>query len=823
VTEQPAKPKTVSLPPGTLGRVIREAVTKGAAVMAEAATDAAAKRAAEVARSSRRSPHDTVLVVDFGTAFTKAKLFVPGDAEPRLVTDPLKGDSRWPSCIYLGPDRVEVGEQADARRLENAKYTKRTFTEFKRHLGTKSTFGPDDQPRAAWELACELLKAIKVRAQQLVTQPVDRLLITCPGDFKIGIARDSRWADLDRACREAGFDDIEYLPEPVAAAYAPVSGSPFTAGQIVLVYDWGGGTFDAALVKIAPQLHQVLATGSVPFCGGADIDEMLVAEIRKLTGNPADTGKSRRNERLKSSARKIKELLGDADKWPVSAPDDEDDEDEDGEEHVITRERLDELVSGQQPGTGLIDKTFDLIKQLIEGAKLEPVTPDAVLAVGGTTAMQLVRRRLDELDYPVRQPVNQDYAVIDGAVAWARLGRYRQACPEDLILDEIPLRWPIPGDRHEATISTWLAQPGDTVRPGETIVRVALPDGALWDLKADRPGTLAAQHYRKDHRVRSADWLATIQPLLPGTTEATVLPRLWREIPGAVTVAALSADGRYVATANGVTVRAYDLVRWALVGTVKAEGTIEQLLFTPAGEIVATSGGTFTAWRQETLQRRWSHKDGRNGARMAASPDGKFLAISSPQDARVLVASAKDRSILDTVNLDHSYNFSAGHASTYSPDGKLLIPASNGAVGIKSASADTRLRIVSGHSFRVLAVRANDNWIYASAGNHKISTHRPEDWSAREVAATVDGYSVSTLAFNRSGTLLAAGLSSGNVDLRRVFADTLSASAGTVRTGADCIFTAFTPDGYYLITANSVGLAIWSLADTILPVAASAR
>ena len=57
--------------------------------------------------SHGRSPRDMVLVVDFGTVFTEAALLVHGARYD--VTDPLEGDRRWPSCVYAGPDGVEIG------------------------------------------------------------------------------------------------------------------------------------------------------------------------------------------------------------------------------------------------------------------------------------------------------------------------------------------------------------------------------------------------------------------------------------------------------------------------------------------------------------------------------------------------------------------------------------------------------------------------------------------------------------------------------------------------------------------------------------------
>jgi molecular chaperone DnaK (HSP70) len=263
----------------------------------------------------------------------------------------------------------------------------------------------------------------------------------------------------------------------------------------VLVYDFGGGTFDAAVLRIGARQHEVLAADSIPFCGGADIDTLLIEEIREVA--KAGLGDDRVEARLKIEAAEVKKRLSQADPWPVEGPDD-------GEPRYIARARLNELITAD----GLIDKTLELVNKLVDDTK---VKPDVVLPVGGTTLIPLVKERIGELGYPISEPMDETSAVVDGAAAWARLGADRRVGPSPSTPEDTPLRWPIPGDR--ATVSSWLAEPKDRVNRGDTIVRVRLSDGELWDLQADERGILVAQHYQKDDEVRSVDWLATVRRL----------------------------------------------------------------------------------------------------------------------------------------------------------------------------------------------------------------------------------------------------------------------------------------------------------------------
>jgi WD40 repeat protein len=747
--------------------------------------------------SHGRSPRDMVLVVDFGTVFTEAALLVHGARYD--VTDPLEGDRRWPSCVYAGPDGVAVGEQARRMRKDEPK---QVIVEFKRKLGDTETFG--GRELAAWELTAELLQVVRAEAQKMVTEPVDRLLITCPGDYLIHTPEDLRWFDLDRACRTAGFTDIEYLHEPVAAAYAPVAEGPLGPDTVVLVYDFGGGTFDAALARIGPSEHEILAAESKPYCGGTDIDALLMAEIRQLTGTGADPGPGLVDAWLKNEAQEAKELLSKTEDYPVRfSPLDE--------KRLVTRARLEQLVTD----AGLIDQTLGLVGKLLDDAA--PVKPDVILAVGGTTRMPLVRKRLaKEFDYPVREPVDIGCAIVDGAVAWARLGGDRTTELERVSPAQVPLRWPIPGG--VATVSSWFAERDDRIEVGDPVVRVSLPDGRLWDLRSSRRGILRAQHYQKDQEVRSADWLATLQLPEPSETD-TILPRLWQQLPGgALTLAALSPDGRYAAATNGAVVSVYDRVQWTLIWAFPVSVAPEQLVFTPAGEVIAVVGGFVLGWDLATGKQSWSVNDGRNPVRVVPSPDGEFLAVSSLSYAHreVRFISTDDHTVRHTVTLSNS-GPDRCYVGAYSADGSLLVPPSYEAYGAIRADWDENLEIVPGYSTRALAIRPHDNQIFSSEGGTVIYRRERANFAAGTGSAVNTAHNIRSMTFNPSGQLLACGLEGGRVEIRRSIYDQVSGPVATFWTGSDCFFTAFLPDGVTLVTGNKLGLGIWYLGDTLAP------
>jgi hypothetical protein len=104
-----------------------------------------------------------------------------------------------------------------------------------------------------------------------------------------------------------------------------------------------------------------------------------------------------------------------------------------------------------------------------------------------------------------------------------------------------------------------------------------------------------------------------------------------------------------------------------------------------------------------------------------------------------------------------------------------------------------------------------------TAAETQISVYQKENFAARPASPVQAAGQIPSLAFNRSGTLLACGLATGRAELRFWQGVQLTASVGIIETGSTCFFTAFTPDGYSLVTGSKEGLAIWSLADTAPP------
>jgi len=462
-------------------------------------------RAAWVPGAAAEGATEPVLVVDLGTSTSSAMLVADGSMRP--VAEPGSGLWTWPSAVCVDGETVLVGSSADnRRRVDPTAYR----TEFKRDLGDPSPIQLGDKSFRPEELVTELLVAIRAQALKLLGRPVERLLLTVPASY--GPA-DPRAGLMIAAGEQAGFAEVELLPEPVAAAYATLQGSPFRVGETVLVYDFGGGTFDAALVRIAQSgNHEVLGHAALDDCGGRDVDAALFRLIRDrggptlehLLAQPTLAADIRRE--VVELSKLVKHQLTDS---------------------LVARDRyapaqLD--VTVDRPAFGalefpILERTITCCQELLARSNLALGQLGAVLLVGGSSRMPIVTEAVTaRLQRPIRYAEDPTTAVVSGAARWALAGRARMLAPAAAPANEKPLSWVLPGG--SATVVRWLVAPGSSYAAETPLLSVRLPSGEVLRLSDDQPGKLLHTRVSEGDAVISGDWLAMVRPG-PTATPAT--------------------------------------------------------------------------------------------------------------------------------------------------------------------------------------------------------------------------------------------------------------------------------------------------------------
>jgi molecular chaperone DnaK len=345
--------------------------------------------------------------IDLGT--TNSAIAVLNGVTPKIIKN-LLDDDITPSAVSINKRHELVdGKSAKDKLKQNGRTD--TQIEFKRVMGTQQsfTFKAAGMTKLPEELSAEILKALRADVQRAMGEEPLAAVITVPAAFET-----HQTSATMKAAKLAGFTQVALLQEPVAAALA--YGFQATGDKAYwLVFDFGGGTFDAALIKAEDGTVTVVHHGGDNFLGGSDIDWAFVEQVilpKVHAQNPdfADwlnransEEKSRVGmEKLKAAAEAAKVTLSNANSTTLDCSDIDAGNGAtiDCSDLELTRE---ELLSIATP---LIDKAIDISLRVLEEKGVPSSSVDRVILVGGPTKASYFRERLKE-----RLPIRIDYSV----------------------------------------------------------------------------------------------------------------------------------------------------------------------------------------------------------------------------------------------------------------------------------------------------------------------------------------------------------------------------------------------------------------------------
>ncbi len=367
-----------------------------------------------------------IIGIDLGTtnscvAFVKA-------GKPSVVAS-REGHNTVPSIIALNArGKLVVGHPAKGQMLTNPR---QTVYGSKRIVGraydsavvqeVKERFAYEIVPGESGEAAVQLgdrvyslqqisaliLREVREFAQNQLGEPVSRAVVTVPAYYN-----DNQRQAVREAGRLAGLHVERILNEPTAAALAYGYGRELT--QRVLVYDLGGGTFDASILELAGNVYEVISTGGDTFLGGIDFDNAIVSYL--LEGFLQKTGHKFQGDRVAmqrvlDAAERAKCSLSERSETRVHVPFvtmiDNQPLDLDV---TLKRDKLIELTSG------LVDRTLETCAQVLSAKNLAASDIDEVILVGGQSRFPLVHQKIEAFfgRAPARN-VHPDEAVALGA------------------------------------------------------------------------------------------------------------------------------------------------------------------------------------------------------------------------------------------------------------------------------------------------------------------------------------------------------------------------------------------------------------------------
>ena len=387
--------------------------------------------------------------IDLGTTLSEMAAIVNG--EPKILEN-KEGSRLTPSVVAITKtgERL-VGVLAKRQQITNAKNTLfsvkrfigRRFSdpEVQRDLkllpyeireraedgGVEVKMG--DKWYAAPEISAMVLQKLKQDAEAKLGEPVSGAIITVPAYFD-----DSQRKATKLAGEIAGFEVKRIINEPTAAALA--HGLTKKKNEQVLVYDFGGGTFDISILDISEDTVEVKGTGGDTHLGGDDVDQRimdwLVNEYKKDNG--VDLSKDDLAlQRLKEAAEKAKIELSTAMETEVNLPFIT--SDASGPKHLyykLSRAKLEDLTRD------LIEKSMVLVRQALDDAKLAAKDIEEIVLVGGQTRMPLIQEEVKKFfGKEPNKSINPDEVVAIGAAVEA--GILQGEVKDVLLLDVTPL------------------------------------------------------------------------------------------------------------------------------------------------------------------------------------------------------------------------------------------------------------------------------------------------------------------------------------------------------------------------------------------------
>ncbi len=435
-----------------------------------------------------------ILGIDLGT--TNSAMAVVEGGEPKILEN-SEGNRTTPSIVAISKSNERlVGQVAKRQAITNPQ---NTIFSVKRLMGRKFT-DPEVQKDKAWlpyeirssadggveikmgdkyyhaeEISAMVLSKLKADAEMRLGEPIQEVVITVPAYFD-----DSQRQATKNAGEIAGFKVRRIINEPTAAALA--YGLNRQKNEQIVVYDFGGGTFDISVLEVGDDTVEVKSTGGDTHLGGDDFDKRIIEYLVKqyksdqgidISGDPLAL------QRLKEAAERAKHELSTAMESEINLP--YITSDASGPKHFLiklSRAKLEELVRDY------IDRSIELTKKAVQDAGFKLSEINEVVMVGGQTRMPAIQDAVQKLfGKEPHRGINPDEVVALGAAIQA--GILQGDVKDVLLLDVTPLSLSIetmggvatPMIPKNTTVPTAKSQIFSTASDSQTSVEINVVQG----------------------------------------------------------------------------------------------------------------------------------------------------------------------------------------------------------------------------------------------------------------------------------------------------------------------------------------------------------
>jgi len=390
-----------------------------------------------------------ILGIDLGT--TNSAMAIMEGGEPRVLEN-AEGQRTTPSVVAIAKNGERlVGTLAKRQAVTNPKNTIYGIKRFMGHRADDEVVKRDkgivpyeikaaadggvtvflgDKDYRPEEVSAMILSKLKADAEAKLGEKITEAVITVPAYFD-----DAQRAATKAAGQVAGLDVKRIINEPTAAALA--YGFNKKKDEKIVVFDFGGGTFDVSVLEVGDDVIEVKATDGDSHMGGRDIDQKIVRwladEFKKISGIDI-TKDPLALQRLDEAAEKGKHELSSANETEVNIPFITVDGDGNPQHLLIKLSR----ATLESLSEEYVSKAIDITRRALEASGMKAADINEVILVGGQTRMPKIQEEVEKLfGKAPHMGVNPDEVVAIGAAIQAGI---LQGDVKDIILvDVIPL------------------------------------------------------------------------------------------------------------------------------------------------------------------------------------------------------------------------------------------------------------------------------------------------------------------------------------------------------------------------------------------------
>lgn len=760
------------------------------------------------------------LGIDFGTCYSSAALLIEGVPTP--INAPLTPGYCLPSSVFITEQgEILVGQAAENNQQKNPLSYRR---EFKRDLGSTDPYTFGTTYMLPEELITEIIKKLKGEAEKVAQgrgeKPLTEALITVPatyGKYKRDL--------MQEAGQKAGFSQIQLLEEPVAAAIYYSHHAQIKDGDIILVYDLGGGTFDATLMQKQGDKYQVLGMPKgLSHCGGKDFDRLIFQQLKNSCSAELRQQLEQKNAWLARAivgnlCRDLKHQLSEQSEASIYIPM--------GlgqmESFELTSEAFNEMIAP------LIEETLDCCEQLVRSAKKDWTQVNRLLLVGGSSRIPYVKeaieKRLEISPFLVDKPelavclgaamndsnediiqtlLNSGDALYEQGKLEEAIAKYQEAISLDsnhivarhkLEIAEQTLKERLENERKRRE------EENQRIESARLEAEIRAKTEAELKLKQTEKVKISPKPIELLDKKRKQNfgeciqtlkghngWYAGVQSVSFSPDETMIASasddktiKVWNVVNGrenytlqgytnCVKSVVFSPDGLFIAGGSIGTIKIWHTSSQQEIITLKGhQDWIYSLAFSSDGQFLASGSAdkTIRIWRVKDWQEIYQLKGHTGIIHNIAFNPNKLNLISGSLDKTIKLWNVELGTELHTIK---AHNNATIYAVAFSGDGKYFATGSfDKTIKIWNANTKQEFLTLRGHSELIYALAFNPIHPYLASGSvdNTIKLWRLND-GQQLCTLKGHGHRITSLVFSSDGNLLATGSDDQTVKIWQV-------------------------------------------------------